>query len=103
MKALSLLVIAAGLVSACTWVDVSEEAEETVVGTMANVRGCERLSTTNLKVVDSVGPIGRNEEKVAKELISMGKNEAERLGGDTIVPMDKPDDGRQTFSIYKCQ
>lgn len=103
MKALPLLIILTFLSSACTWVKPTDEAKEIVVGTMANVRGCEKLSTTNLKVVDTVGPISRSEEKVAEELINLGKNEAARLGADTIVPMDKPEHGRQTFSLFKCQ
>lgn len=103
MKALPLFLTLAVLSSACTWVKPTEDAEDVVVGTMANVRGCEKLSTTNLKVVDTVGPISRSEEKVAQELINLGKNEAARLGADTIVPMDKPEQGRQTFSLFKCR
>ncbi|WP_027328233.1 DUF4156 domain-containing protein [Marinimicrobium agarilyticum] len=104
MKKLSLLLLSACFAaSACTWVNVSEKAEDVVVGTMGNVRGCEKLSDTNVSVADSLGPIARSEEKVAKELEAMGKNEAVELGGDTIVPKTEPKDGRQTFSIYNCQ
>ncbi|MGD8175155.1 DUF4156 domain-containing protein [Marinimicrobium sp. ARAG 43.8] len=103
MKKLSLLILVASLASACTWVKVSDEAEEVVVGKEGNVRGCEKLSDTNVSVANSIGPVHRNSEKVATELLNMGKNEATRLGGDTIVPKTKPDDGRQTFSIYRCQ
>lgn len=103
MKALSLFLVLAALSSACTWVKPTDEAKDVVVGTMANVRGCEKLSTTNLKVVDTVGPISRSDEKVAQELINLGKNEAARLGADTIVPMDEPEQGRQTFSLFKCR
>ncbi|WP_024462002.1 DUF4156 domain-containing protein [Marinimicrobium sp. LS-A18] len=103
MKKLSLLILMASLASACTWVKVNEQAEDIVVGKEANVRGCEKLSDTNVSVADSIGPISRSEEKVATELLNMGKNEAVRLGGDTIVPQGEPEDGRQTFSIYRCQ
>lgn len=102
MKALSVAVLAALLASACTWVNVEEDAEDIVVGKETNVRGCERLSEINVKVSDRVGPIHRSREKVAQELIAMGKNEALRLGGDTIVPKTEPTDGRQTFLVYQC-
>lgn len=103
MKKLTLLILMASLASACTWVKVDERAEDIVVGKESNVRGCEKLSDTNVSVADSIGPISRGEEKVATELLNMGKNEAIRLGGDTIVPRGEPEDGRQTFSVYRCQ
>ena len=103
MKATPALLAALSLASACTWVDVHEEAEEVVVGKEANTRGCEKLSETKVKVVDNVGPINRGAEKVAQELINMAKNEAASAGGDTIVPISEVTLGSQSFAIYKCQ
>lgn len=103
MKKLSLLILVASIASACTWVKTEKSADDVVVGKEYNVRGCQKLSETNVKVADSVGPINRSPEKVASELLTMGKNEAVRLGGDTIVPKSDPEDGRQTFLVYSCQ
>lgn len=102
MKSLSVLLPVALLASACTWVNVVDGTEDVVVGREANVRGCERLSETNVKVADRVGPVHRSREKVAEELLTLGKNEAVRLDGDTIVPKSPPEDGRQTFLVYRC-
>lgn len=102
MKNLSFAVPLVLLASACTWVNVSDGADDIVVGREANVRGCDRLSETNVKVADRLGPVHRSSDKVAEELLTLGKNEAVRLGGDTIVPKGPPDDGRQTFIVYNC-
>lgn len=103
MKKLLLLVAAVSLAgTACTWVKVEENAEDVVVGTMANVRGCERLSETNVQVADKVGPVNRSRNKVAQELLNLGRNEAMRMGADTIVPTSEPNDGRQSFAMYQC-
>lgn len=103
MKKLTLLILVATMASACTWVKGTEGTEEIVVGKESNVRGCERLSETTVKVGDRLGPVHRSGDKVAQELLTMGKNEAVRLEGDTIVPKGAPEDGRQTFMVYRCQ
>lgn len=103
MKKLTLMFLVATMASACTWVKVDDGAENIVVGKESNVRGCERLSEVNVKVGDRLGPVHRNSEKVANELETMGKNEAVRLEGDTIVPVEEPEDGRQSFMVYRCQ
>jgi hypothetical protein len=90
------------LTSACTWVEVTDEGESVVLGSQANVRGCQQLSTTNVSVKDHVGPINRSADKVATELQNLARNEAARLGGDTIVPVAEPSDGRQSFMVYRC-
>lgn len=104
MKNLLLLVAAISLMgTACTWVKVEEDAQDIVVGTEANVRGCERLSETNVQVADKVGPVNRSRDKVAQELLNLGRNEALRMGADTIVPTSEPNEGRQSFAMYRCQ
>lgn len=104
MKYPLLLLVATSLMAgACTWVKPAEDADSVVVGTMANVRGCEKLSETSVTVADRVGPVNRSSDKVAQELLNLGRNEAVRMGADTIVPVAEPADGRQTFAIYKCQ
>lgn len=94
---------AALLSSACSWVEVDEEAKSVTVVKPVHVEHCEKLSETRVKVANSIGPIQRGDEKIAKELEALGKNEAKAQGGDTIVPLDKPDQGRQSFGLYRCE
>lgn len=98
---LSLLLIAA--LGACTWVEVDTQAEDVVVAKPVHVQNCEKLSTTDVSVADSVGFIPRSSEKIGKELQALAKNETHRKGGDTIVPQGRPEEGRQAFGVYRCE
>ncbi|HSC68586.1 MAG TPA: DUF4156 domain-containing protein [Cellvibrio sp.] len=104
MKKISLALIAiASLTSACTWVKVSENGGNVAVANAANVQSCDKVRTVNVKVKDNfVGSMKRSPEKVQTELTTMARNEASQFGGDTIVPVSQPQDGRQSFDVYKC-
>lgn len=103
MKKLSILVAIISLSSACTWVKVSEDGNRVAVTNMANVGGCEKVRNVSVRVKASVGPVDRNDAKVATELATMARNEAVRFGGDTIVPTSQVTDGAQDFAVYKCR
>jgi predicted outer membrane protein len=93
-----------GLNTACTWVKVDEAGSKVAVASAANVSQCEKLGTTTAKVKDNfVGEMKRDPKKVEKELTNTARNEAPLMGGDTIVPVGLPKDGRQTFNVYRCQ
>lgn len=105
MKKISLVfaVAIASLTSACTWVKVSEQGANVAVANVANVRNCEKVRTVNVKVKDNfVGSMKRDPNKVGTELTNLARNEATQFGGDTIVPVTQPTDGRQSFDVYKC-
>ncbi len=105
MKKLSIILAAAlvSLTSACTWVKVSEQGSNVAVANAANVRSCEKVRTVNVKVKDNfVGSMKRDPNKVSTELTNMARNEATQFGGDTVVPVSQPTDGRQSFDVYKC-
>lgn len=103
MKSLSLLLAVVALSSACTWVKVNDNGTGVAVANMANVQNCEKLRNVNVKVKASVGPIDRNEDKVATELANLARNEAAGFGGDTVVPTSAIENGSQTFGVYKCK
>lgn len=103
MKKLSLLLAIVTLSSACTWVKVNDDGSGVAVANMANVRGCEKLRTVNVKVKASIGPVDRNADKVATELANLARNEAAGFGGDTIVPASAIENGSQSFGVYKCK
>lgn len=106
MKKLALVtaIAFAGLSSACTWVKVSEHGSRIAVANASHVQSCNKVRTVNVKVKDNyVGSMKRNPEKVAVELANLARNEASQFGGDTIVPVSQPNDGRQSFDVYRCQ
>ena len=41
-------------------------------------------------------------ETITNELRVIARNSANRMGGDTIVPLTVIEEGQQTFVVYKC-
>ncbi|MEZ5570887.1 MAG: DUF4156 domain-containing protein [Halioglobus sp.] len=89
--------------SGCTWVDAKPGASRVTLVKPEHVSQCKPLGTTVSQVKDKVGGIHRSEDKVAEELLTLAKNSAVDLGGDTLVAESGPVDGAQKFTIYKCQ
>ena len=89
-------------VAACTWVDVSQEGEKVRVLTADEVSSCEHLGKTTVKTAAKVTGLERHVHKVQGELNILARNSAVELGGDTVVPIDTPVEGRQVFEVYRC-
>lgn len=92
------LVVAVG--AGCTWVSLSDEGGTVAVAQAGGA--CERLGRTTTKVADRITFFDRSEEKVADELETLARNEAARMGGDTVVPESEIEDGRRTYGVYRC-
>jgi hypothetical protein len=90
------------LLQACTWVEPTKESTNVTLVKAFNVKSCEKLTTTTATVAQKVGIIERNDETVTEELITLAKNKAASLGGDSIVAQGPAVDGSMTFDIYKC-
>ncbi len=88
--------------SACTWVEPTKESKDVTLVKSFNVKSCKKLSTTIISVVQKVGIITRDKNTVTEELITLAKNKAASLGGDSIVAHKPAVDGSMTFDIYKC-
>jgi hypothetical protein len=56
-----------------------------------------------VSVKHKVGLYRRNELKVRDELESLARNEAARIGADTIQALDEPLNGEQRFGAYDCR
>jgi hypothetical protein len=96
-----LLAAVCGL-SACTWVEPTKEGSEVVLAKAFNVETCKKLGTTTSTVKHKVGFIVRDEETVTEELVTLAKNRAAELGGNSIVAQGPTKDGRMSFDVYKC-
>ena len=85
----------------CTWVDLTRAGEQVRHAQATEVIACERIGTatahTKARFV-----VARNQEKVADELLKLGRNEAARLGGNTVVEQGPPENGAQVFDVYRC-
>ncbi|MGI1679298.1 MAG: DUF4156 domain-containing protein [Cellvibrionaceae bacterium] len=90
------------LVGGCTWVKLSEEANMVALVSKNDVVSCQKLGTTTSKVLDKVAFLKRSKTKQNEELTTLAKNEAVKMGGDTIVVEGEIEDGRQKFLVYQC-
>lgn len=90
------------LLSACSWVKMSPEGEEVTVAKAAHVANCKFAGTTTVSVKSDIVSFKRDAETMKTELETLARNEANKLKGDTIVPVTEIKDGEQTFKIYKC-
>lgn len=88
--------------SGCTWVQPAPGASRVTLVMPTHVSQCQSLGTTISQVKAQVGPVHRSESKVQEELLTLAKNSAVELGGDTLVAEGPPTQGTQRFRIYKC-
>jgi hypothetical protein len=100
-----LIVLAALLpvLSACTWVELSPQANAVKVLPAGSPSSCRKLGEVSVSVKDQVAFYQRNQIKVRDELETLARNEALTLQADTIQPMSEPVEGEQRFAAYRCR
>lgn len=98
----SLLCIIMLWLSGCTWVEPTYEGGEVLLVKSYNVQSCQHLGSTKATVKHEIGPVTRSEDKVREELVTLAKNHAADMGGDSIVADGTATDGTMTFDVYKC-
>ena len=87
---------------ACTWVEPTKESVDVSLVKSFNVKSCKLLGTTAATVTHKVGIITRGEDTVKEELVTLAKNRAAKMGGDSVVALEPVVDGSMSFDIYKC-
>lgn len=104
MEKLLALIVAASIlvVTGCAWVKPTPEGEKVRVLDADEVSTCKELGATNVSLLDKIAGINRNAEKVQKELETLARISAARMGGDTVVADSPVQDGQQRFIVYKC-
>lgn len=91
------------LATGCTWVKPIEQAEMvSVAEAAADVASCKQLGSASVSVKHKVGFVSRATDKVARELETLARNEAARMGGNRILEKSAPNEGQQQFTVYQC-
>ncbi len=98
----SLVAALAVVISACTWVPVSREGAEVQVFPKNEVNNCTRKGKVNVSVKHTIAGVHRSGEKVARELATLARNEAAKMGGNVVSAESEPNEGRQVFGVYIC-
>ena len=89
--------------SGCTWLDPIAGASAVTLVQPSHVVNCQSIGTTISQVANKIGFVNRSDDKVTEELLTLAKNSAVEMGGDTLVAEGGPSEGTQKFRIYKCQ
>jgi hypothetical protein len=98
-----ILVAAIGTIFAgCSTPKLNSGGEKIRVLDPTDVSSCRELGKTNASVTNSVVGIDRPLETIEKELETISRNSASKMGGDTIVPLTVVEGGQRTFVVYKC-
>lgn len=102
MQTTFVLVTLVTLIPSCTWVKVTPDGAKVRVATAREVGNCERKGEVTASLKSRVGAFERKPGKVAGELETLARNEGAEMGGDTVVAESNVKEGRQDFSIYRC-
>ena len=97
-----LVVVGSALLSSCTWVEPDAAGSSVRVAYNEDLARCAKRGDVNVSVKDSVWFYDRNELKVLDELESLARNEAARIGADTVQARGEPREGTQDFAAYRC-
>ncbi|QWT19259.1 DUF4156 domain-containing protein [Bacillus sp. NP157] len=103
-KALFLLIPLATLaLSACDWgIKLDDRARNVRTAWNGDVGSCKDQGKVSVSVTSRVGPVDRSDLKVRDELEVLARNEAAKLGADTVKPLGEPRDGSQDWGAYTC-
>lgn len=92
------------VVSACTWVKPTPQANKVHIVGQSNLAGCERLGSVEVSVrSELVFDIQRSPAKVKTELETLARNQAARRGADSVIATTEAKNGTQQFDIYRCR
>ncbi len=90
-------------IAGCSWVSLSPGGERVRLMKPEEVTVCQKLGRTTATTSTTVlGFIGRGYPTVAEEVQYLGRNEAAKMGGDSIAPEGGIEGGRQVFGVYRC-
>ncbi len=89
------------LLSACTWVQLSPEAEQVRVVKADEVGDCVKVGTVTSTGRDSVLGLPRRADKVIPELDDLARKQAVAIDADTLVRLSVEGDTAR-YNAYNC-
>ncbi len=87
----------------CSWVKTTPEGEQVREATAAEVGACEEVGTAAASTQTTAAGLPRNAEVIRDEQVTLARNRAAQIGGDTIVQRGPASGGTLTFTVYRCR
>ncbi len=87
----------------CNWVQLTSEGRGVRLANSNEVGNCSRIGRTTSQTLSRVAIVERGSDKLQQELLTLARNEAGRMGGNTVAPESLISQGQQTFGVYTCQ
>ena len=97
-----ILILTCLIITACASVKLTHGGEKARVLSSGEVANCQKRGATTVSVKPTVLSIRRQPTVVAEELQILARNSAVNMGGDTVTPISKIDNGQQTYAVYRC-
>lgn len=89
------------LVGACTWVQLSPEAEQVKVVKTSEVGDCVKVGTVTSTGRDSVLGLPRRADKIIPELDDLARNQAVAIDANTLVRLSV-EGNTARYNAYRC-
>jgi hypothetical protein len=86
----------------CAWVSADPGSDQIRLITPEHAASCKKIGRASANTKDSVLFLARSEKTVDQELLTLGRNEAAKIGGHALVAVGEPVDGKQEFDVYRC-
>lgn len=87
----------------CSWVKpLPESSTVSVVASAEQLINCKKVGQVTTRVADKVGFFERDSEAVIANLYDLAKNEAVRMGANTLMPLSGVQDGSMRFALFQC-
>lgn len=102
-RSLTLLVPVLLATTACApWVKLTAAGADVRNVSAQVAASCTRVGRVSAVTRQRVAGVGRNDERVQAELLTMARNEAAGLGANAVVATSEISDGKQTFDALTC-
>lgn len=88
--------------NACTWVELNEQGKAVRLTQYEHIQACQKIGNVTAKTRAEILGAQRSAEKIHIELTRLAKNEAAKLGANTIVAKHAELNGEQAFDAYQC-
>lgn len=88
--------------TACSTIQPTAESSKVTLVKPGNVKECVKLGTTHATLTYKIDIVTLNEEATTEKLVTVAKNRAAKLGGDSIVAQGPAVDNTMSFDVYKC-